>query len=94
MPDNKSSRLNHPATLTGDVKYHLGVAGTLEVTPEPGSGPREVRLSIAPNPSHLEAVAPVVLGMVRAEQAALNAEGPGQCVSAEENCVRSASCAC
>lgn len=29
----------------------------------------EVRMSIAPNPSHLEAVAPVVLGLVRAEQA-------------------------
>lgn len=29
---------------------------------------RRVRVSIAPNPSHLEAVAPVVLGMVRAEQ--------------------------
>lgn len=29
----------------------------------------ELRISIAPNPSHLEAVAPVVLGLVRAEQA-------------------------
>ena len=28
----------------------------------------EIRVSIAPNPSHLEAVSPVVLGMVRAEQ--------------------------
>ncbi len=32
-------------------------------------GRAEVRLSIAPNPSHLEAVGPVVLGLVRAEQA-------------------------
>lgn len=33
------------------------------------SGP--VRLSIAPNPSHLEFIGPVVLGMVRAEQTRL-----------------------
>lgn len=32
-------------------------------------GRAEVRVSIAPNPSHLEAVGPVVLGLVRAEQA-------------------------
>ena len=35
----------------------------------PASGP--VRLSIAPNPSHLEFIDPVVLGMVRAEQTRL-----------------------
>jgi 2-oxoglutarate dehydrogenase complex dehydrogenase (E1) component-like enzyme len=36
------------------------------------------RLSIAPNPSHLEAVKPVVLGMVRAEQARLGSGGRGK----------------
>jgi 2-oxoglutarate dehydrogenase E1 component len=52
-----------PAHLTGDVKYHLGWEGTHE-TP----AGREVRLRLAPNPSHLEFVSPVVLGMTRAVQ--------------------------
>ena len=45
-----------------DVKYHLGASGTHD-TP---SGPVEVTLM--PNPSHLEAVGPVVEGRARAEQ--------------------------
>lgn len=36
-----------------------------------GLRPPRIRVSIAPNPSHLEAIGPVVLGMVRAEQARL-----------------------
>jgi 2-oxoglutarate dehydrogenase E1 component len=46
---------------TGDVKYHLGARRALD-------GGRQVDLvvSIAPNPSHLEAVNPVVEGMARA----------------------------
>ena len=48
---------------SGDVKYHLGATGTYE-TP---SG-REITISLASNPSHLEAVNPVVEGMVRARQ--------------------------
>ena len=36
-----------------------------------GGGMSPVRLSIAPNPSHLEFIGPVVLGMVRAEQTRL-----------------------
>lgn len=53
-----------------DVKYHLGQSGCLSVT-LPGPTPRSqsVELSIAPNPSHLGSVCPVVLGMVRADQA-------------------------
>ena len=34
-------------------------------------GPHRVRVSIAPNPSHLEAVGPVVMGLVRALQTRL-----------------------
>ena len=49
------------AELTGDVKYHLGHSCDKTTT----SGKR-VRLSVAPNPSHLEAVGPVVAGLVRA----------------------------
>src|SRR5437763_8868069 len=47
---------------SGDVKYHLGTSGDREV------GGKTVHLSLAANPSHLEAVDPVVLGKVRAKQ--------------------------
>jgi 2-oxoglutarate dehydrogenase E1 component len=47
----------------GDVKYHQGATG--ERVSESG---KTVRLSLSPNPSHLEAVDPVVEGMVRATQ--------------------------
>jgi 2-oxoglutarate decarboxylase len=48
---------------SGDVKYHLGATGT-HTAP---SG-RQITVSLAANPSHLEAVNPVVEGMVRAKQ--------------------------
>ncbi|MDX1647863.1 MAG: 2-oxoglutarate dehydrogenase E1 component [Longimicrobiales bacterium] len=47
---------------TGDVKYHHGARGRRTVE---GSG--EVEITLAPNPSHLEFVNPVVLGMARAK---------------------------
>jgi 2-oxoglutarate dehydrogenase E1 component len=47
---------------SGDVKYHLGTSGDREF------GGRTVHLSLTANPSHLEAVNPVVLGKVRAKQ--------------------------
>ena len=47
----------------GDVKYHQGAKGDRVL--EDG---RKVHLSLSPNPSHLEAVDPVVEGMVRATQ--------------------------
>ena len=47
---------------SGDVKYHLGTSTDREF-----DGNR-VHLSLLPNPSHLEAVDPVVLGKVRAVQ--------------------------
>jgi 2-oxoglutarate dehydrogenase E1 component len=47
----------------GDVKYHLGATGELDV-----GGGRRVRVHLASNPSHLEAVDPVVMGRVRAKQ--------------------------
>ena len=50
----------------GDVKYHLG----FETTRETRSGD-QVSVMLAPNPSHLEAVDPVVEGMARARQRAL-----------------------
>ena len=55
---------------SGDVKYHLGTSSDREF-----DGIR-VHLSLVPNPSHLEAVDPVVLGKVRAQQIARDdAEG-------------------
>ena len=47
----------------GDVKYHLGFSSD-HVT----SDGRKVHLTLNPNPSHLEAVNPVVLGRVRGKQ--------------------------
>ena len=47
---------------SGDVKYHLGTEGTF--TNMEGN---QVRVSLAANPSHLEAVNPVVEGIVRAK---------------------------
>jgi 2-oxoglutarate dehydrogenase E1 component len=51
-----------PEGGSGDVKYHLPASGT-RVT---ASG--EIEVTIIPNPSHLEAVDPVVEGRARAEQ--------------------------
>ncbi len=47
----------------GDVKYHQGASGERDTA----SG-RHVELRLSPNPSHLEAVDPVVEGMTRATQ--------------------------
>jgi len=55
---------------SGDVKYHLGASGKY-VSP---SG-ADIHLELAPNPSHLEAVDPVVEGMVRARQDQLDPPG-------------------
>ncbi len=49
---------------SGDVKYHLGTSTDREFDGI------NVHMSLVPNPSHLEAVDPVVLGKVRAQQVA------------------------
>jgi 2-oxoglutarate dehydrogenase E1 component len=48
---------------SGDVKYHLGTSSDREFDGI------QVHISLVPNPSHLEAVDPVVLGKVRGAQA-------------------------
>ncbi|MCG6566303.1 multifunctional oxoglutarate decarboxylase/oxoglutarate dehydrogenase thiamine pyrophosphate-binding subunit/dihydrolipoyllysine-residue succinyltransferase subunit [Tessaracoccus sp. ZS01] len=48
---------------TGDVKYHLGAEGTFVA-----SNGATVKTSVAANPSHLEAVNPVLQGIARAKQ--------------------------
>ena len=54
---------------SGDVKYHKGAQGVFVA----GSG-GSIPLALASNPSHLEAVDPVVVGMARAKQDALGGE--------------------
>ncbi|MBO0699581.1 MAG: 2-oxoglutarate dehydrogenase E1 component [Zavarzinella sp.] len=49
----------------GDVKYHLGFSGDV-----PTTAGQPVHVSLTPNPSHLEAVDPVVEGRTRAKQRA------------------------
>lgn len=50
------------ATKSGDVKYHLGYSSAREIDG------KKISLSLAFNPSHLEAVNSVVSGRVRAKQ--------------------------
>ena len=57
---------------SGDVKYHLGAEGT--ATSRRGS---EITVSLTSNPSHLEAVDPVLEGIVRAKQDVLDESGGG-----------------
>ena len=59
--EGKPGETSEDAT-TGDVKYHLGFESERVV------GERKVKLELAPNPSHLEIVNPVMSGMTRAAQ--------------------------
>lgn len=52
---------------SGDVKYHLGAEGEFES----GTG-EKIKVSVAANPSHLEAVDPVLEGIARAKQDVLD----------------------
>jgi len=53
----------------GDVKYHAGARV------EAHGLPKQIVISMPPNPSHLEAVDPVLTGMVRAEATSLDRPG-------------------
>lgn len=58
---------------SGDVKYHLGAEGNyLQMF-----GDNEIKVSLTANPSHLEAVDPVLEGLVRAKQDLLD-KGDGE----------------
>ncbi len=52
---------------TGDVKYHLGASGVYNTY-----NGNEIKVTLAPNPSHLEFVNPVVEGITRAKQSRNN----------------------
>jgi len=66
-----ANRLRVDLGWMGDVKYHAGA----RVEARPDGLPKQVIVSMPPNPSHLEAVDPVLNGMARA--AATSAEAPG-----------------
>jgi 2-oxoglutarate dehydrogenase E1 component len=57
---------------SGDVKYHLGTSTDREFEGV------KVHMSLAANPSHLDAVDPVVLGKARAKQTKLNDNSRGK----------------
>ena len=55
---------------SGDVKYHLGQSGKFIAR----SG-REIEIELSANPSHLETVDPIVVGIARAKQDLINDPG-------------------
>ena len=58
------SKLEAADEGSGDVKYHLGMSHSHHNR----STDRDIRLAVVANPSHLEAVDPVVQGKTKAEQ--------------------------
>jgi multifunctional 2-oxoglutarate metabolism enzyme len=52
-----------PSGGTGDVKYHYGASGRYRTASD-----KNVRVTLSPNPSHLEYIDPVVEGRTRADQ--------------------------
>ena len=60
---------DHDTSGTGDVKYHLGNEGTFVA-----ANGKTIKTSLAANPSHLEAVNPVVMGIARAKQDVLDTD--------------------
>lgn len=55
-------RPSEDSLFDGDVKYHMGYSSD-----QTSDGGKKVHISLTPNPSHLETVAPVVEGIVRAK---------------------------
>ena len=58
-----------PRSVSGDVRHHLGIVQRRELRDG-----RELELELLPNPSHLEAINPLVAGRARAVQLQLNDE--------------------
>ena len=57
---------------SGDVKYHLGFGSDVET-----ANGKKIHLKLSPNPSHLEAVDPVVIGFARSKADVLYNSGRG-----------------
>jgi 2-oxoglutarate dehydrogenase E1 component len=66
-PDQDQQNTDEPS---GDVKYHMGWEDEKEIAG------RAIRVTLSPNPSHLEFVDPVVVGMTRASQDDTSRPGP------------------
>jgi 2-oxoglutarate dehydrogenase E1 component len=66
----RDSAITTESGWTGDVKYHAGLC-------QPEAAPDNGRLTIClpPNPSHLEAINPVIVGMARAADTDVSAPG-------------------
>ncbi|USO01892.1 MAG: 2-oxoglutarate dehydrogenase E1 component [Alphaproteobacteria bacterium] len=60
------------STHLGDVKYHKGFSTDRTINTS------QIHLNLADNPSHLEAVNPIVAGRVRAKQAYFRIQNPGE----------------
>jgi 2-oxoglutarate dehydrogenase E1 component len=65
--------LEYAVVGEGDVKYHKGFSTEIKMI-----GGRPIHLTLASNPSHLEAVNPVVEGKCRARQDDYGETGPGR----------------
>jgi len=65
-----SKRFREDMAWTGDVKYHAGAHRAIQ-----GGRLLDLVVSMPPNPSHLEAVDPIVEGMARAAGTAVDAPG-------------------
>ena len=65
-----SKRFREDMAWTGDVKYHAGAHRAIK-----GGRAMDLVVSMPPNPSHLEAVDPIVEGMARAAGTAVDAPG-------------------
>ncbi len=63
------------ATKSGDVKYHMGYSNVRNINGN------QIGLALAFNPSHLEAVNPVVVGRVRAKQDLLSDDKRNQALA-------------
>jgi 2-oxoglutarate dehydrogenase E1 component len=66
-PDREQQNTDEPS---GDVKYHMGWEDEKEI------GGHAICVTLSPNPSHLEFVDPVVVGMTRASQDDTTRPGP------------------
>ncbi len=55
-------RPSEDSLFDGDVKYHMGYSSD-----QTSDGGKKVHISLTPNPSHLETVAPIVEGIIRAK---------------------------
>jgi 2-oxoglutarate dehydrogenase E1 component len=58
----EGKEFDYDGAFDGDVKYHQGYTSSVKC-----SNGKEIGLTLAPNPSHLEAVDPVVQGIARAK---------------------------